>query len=299
MISIIIPSYNSEDTIYRCLKALFNQSYTGDYEVILADSSQDHTRQIVREKFPGVRLIQFKAKTDPGTARNAAILQSKGDPILFIDSDCIAEPDWIERMLARHQNSAYAAVGGSILNGNDSGNVVARAGYLAEFREFLPGGTIRPVTHIPTCNISYKRFVFKEIGEFDASYYPQEDLVFNYRLCAAGHSILFDPDIKIRHIHRTLLSDFLRHQFKIGKITARVLRHYPLSGHRIVNNRLLLLLGILLVPFIKWVRTVNTFMKRDPYILIRQPLAWIVFAIGLVPWTAGFLKQGLTGENHR
>ena len=82
MISVVIPSYNSRHTIESCLNSLLNQSYKGEYEIILADSSVDNTLGIVRERFPQVKLIHFEQKTDPGTARNHGVQQSRGELIL-------------------------------------------------------------------------------------------------------------------------------------------------------------------------------------------------------------------------
>ena len=111
LISVIIPSYNSENTIGKCLSSLYNQTYKGNYEVVLADSSQDKTPDIVRDNFPQVQLIHFETKTDPGTARNEAIKKSEGKYILCIDSDCVAASDWIEKMVTYHIKYDYKAIG--------------------------------------------------------------------------------------------------------------------------------------------------------------------------------------------
>jgi len=296
MVSVIIPSYNSEKTIARCLTALQNQTYKGDYEIILVDSSADRTPQIVRENFPDVRFFHFDQKTDPGTARNHGLKNSGGDPVLFIDSDCLAEKDWIERMVQTHQKEAHMAVGGAVLNGNDPKNQVAWAGYMAEFREFLPEYPKRTVAHIPTCNISYKRKIFEQIAPFHPKYYPQEDLEFNYRLRQSGHAILFNPQIKIRHNHRTDLKSFYGHQQRVGQITARMLKILPLQGSVLARNRLLALLSVPLLPLVKFARTVFIFMKKQPRTLLRNPLAILIFFTGLVPWMAGFVQGAWAGN---
>jgi glycosyltransferase involved in cell wall biosynthesis len=72
-VSVVIPSFNSEQTIEKCINALYNQSYEGEYEVLLADSSNDNTRRIILKKYPQVELITFDKQTDPGTARNIAV----------------------------------------------------------------------------------------------------------------------------------------------------------------------------------------------------------------------------------
>ena len=203
MVSVIIPSFNSEDTIEKNLLALHNQTYESDYETILVDSSSDSTPDIVRNGFPSVILLHLNEKTDPGTARNLGVEKSSGDLLLFIDSDCVAEPDWIESIVRLHELNDHAAIGGSVSNGNDPRSLVAWAGYFAEFREFIPERPMREVAHIPTCNISYKASIFKSMAGFNPDYYPQEDLEFNNRLLRTGHKILFCPDAKVHHHHRS------------------------------------------------------------------------------------------------
>ncbi len=297
MISIVIPSYNSESTIEKCLDALFNQTFTGEYEIIIADSSKDRTRQIVAEKFSQVKILVFGTKTDPGTARNAAIKESRGELLLLIDSDCVAAPDWMERMVLQHQQSDYAAIGGSINNGNDPDNSIAWAGYMAEFREFLPGTKAGVVPHIPTCNISYKRKVFDELGGFNPEYYPQEDLEFNYRLTQKGYKIFFDPDIQIWHTHRDNLAGFVEHQKRIGAITATVLRHLPLEGYKIARSRILsVLLSPFILPIVKWIRTLLIFIKIKPKLVFNHPKAVFILGYGLMYWGRGFVAGNF---NHR
>ncbi len=288
MISVIIPSYNSENTIISVLNALKNQTYQDAYEIILVDSSDDNTPRLVKEEFPDVRFHHFDVKTDPGTARNLGIKMSSGDPILFIDSDCTAQPNWIENMVAAHQEYDYEAIGGAVENGNNAGNNTAWAGYIAEFREFLPGHAARFIDHIPTCNISYKRQVFKKEA-FNPHYYPQEDLEFNYRLRKKGGRIYFDPSIRIYHRHRETLKDFFTHQKKIGQITSRMLKIIPLQGAGIARNKLLTLLSAPFLPAIKWFKTLLVFIKTNPKLVCTHPLGFLIFALGLFPWISGFI----------
>lgn len=299
MISVIIPSYNSEKTISQCLDSLQNQTFSGDYEIILVDSSVDGTPQIVRAQFPEIKYIHLQQKTDPGTARNIGFKQSRGDLILFIDSDCRAAPDWIERHDQRHRDENIAACGGSVINGNDPRSNVAWAGYLAEFREFIPEQPAREVKHIPTCNISYKRDIFERLDGFNPRYYPQEDLEFNYRLCKSGATIYFDPSVKIYHRHRTEISSFFIHQKRVGTITSKMLKILPLEGAVIARNKMLALLMLPILPSVKWLRTMLLFWRLQRKTIVKHPLSAVIFAVGLVPWAAGFISGVFTSIHIR
>lgn len=93
MISIIIPVYNSERFLHRCLESIVNQS-SGDFEVILVDDgSKDKSGSICDEY--SLRDSRFKvfhnSNGGPSVARNFGLEHSHGNYLLFIDSD-----DWLE-----------------------------------------------------------------------------------------------------------------------------------------------------------------------------------------------------------
>lgn len=297
MLSVIIPSYNSEHTIEKCIDSILNQSFSGDYEIILVDSSSDRTPLIVSANYPGVSLTHLNKKTDPGTARNIGIGKASGKVIAFIDSDCAAAKDWLERICDAH-TSGYNVIGGSVHNGNDANNLVAWAGYISEFREFIPEQSKREVTHIPTCNISYKANVFETYGLFQGEYYPQEDLVYNHKLSLHGEKILFDPSIQVYHTHRTKLEDYLGHQKKIGKITSHVLRLIDLEGSYIARRPILAALVLPLLPIVKFIRTISVFTKLRPSLILKRPRVLSVFATGLIYWVIGF-SQGIYLKNSK
>jgi glycosyltransferase involved in cell wall biosynthesis len=288
MISIIIPSYNSERTIDHCLSSLINQSYQREKEIILVDSSVDRTPDIVCNKFPKVKFLHFDIKTDPGTARNKGVEISRGDLILFIDSDCTAGEDWIKKMVDNHEKfPKVSAIGGSVENSNLSGDPVGMAGYMAEFREFIPQGDAGFVGHVPTLNISYKRWVFDKFGFFDPDYYPQEDLLFNYHLTRGGGKIYFDPEIRVKHLHRSTFKSFLHHQKRIGAITAIVLKELDLTGATIIRRRGLFSVFGPLLPLVKFSKTMSVFLRKDHSLISRNPLSVVLFKIGLWYWFIG------------
>lgn len=285
--SVVIPAYNAAATIRQTLTALGAQDCTDAYEVIVVDSSNDGTDRIVQEQFPWVRLLHRSQQTDPGTARNVGIARAQGEVIACLDADCIPSPDWLTRMLAAQQ-AGHLVVGGAVENGNPE-SLVAWAGYMGEFREFLPVGSPRMVTHIPTCNISYHRSIFERYGGFPTRFYPQEDLLYHWRLAHYGVGIWFDPSIRIRHVHRNAWGDYLAHQRRIGCITARVLRLTGEEGAFIARSPALALAVSPLLPLFKWGRTLGVFWSREPAVVRRRPLAPFLLLVGLYAWVTGFV----------
>lgn len=208
VVSIIIAAYNSKGTIRQCLESLYSQELGGDsYEIIVVDSSEDETPQIIRECFPDIKLVQLQSRAYPGTARNIAIEQARGGIIAFIDSDCLAAKGWLAGIIKAHR-SDYMAIGGSILNGWEE-NRISWTEYFLSASEYFPSAPRRSVRTIPTCNISYKREVFEKYGLFSETLAAFEDVLFNERLVENGQPILFEPGICVHHLYRQSLSQLI------------------------------------------------------------------------------------------
>lgn len=92
MVSIIVPAYNAQDTVGRCIESILTQTYQ-DFELILVDDgSSDDTPKILDEyaqKNTRIRVIH-KANSGVSDARNHGLAQARGEYIQFLDAD-----DWI------------------------------------------------------------------------------------------------------------------------------------------------------------------------------------------------------------
>lgn len=96
--SIIIPVYNVEKYIKRCLDSVFNQTFK-DYEVIVVnDGTEDKSMELIKD-YP-VKIINQKNK-GLSAARNAGVKKATGEYLIFIDSD-----DWIEEELLKELNES-------------------------------------------------------------------------------------------------------------------------------------------------------------------------------------------------
>jgi glycosyltransferase involved in cell wall biosynthesis len=291
--SVIVPSYRSAATIGACLAALLNQDFSQPYEIIVVDSSPDETPDLVRRRFPQVRLIHLAQQTDPAHARNIGAQHARGSVLAFIDSDCTAASDWLARLYAALMEG-YEAVGGATANGNGE-TLVSWAGYMCEFREYLPGRTPRDVQNLSLNNAAYRRDLFEQAGGFPVGYFPQEDQVFHYPLARAGTRIRLDPQIVVAHIHRTDRGAFLHHQRSIGRANAQVLRQLDLPGAGVARRRWLVPVALPALVLLRFIRTLKANWNIERKLVLRQPeLAWLIW-LGMCWWGLGFL-EGAAGE---
>ena len=92
LLSIIIPAYNVEAFLPKCLDSILAQDFT-DYEVLCVDDgSSDNTPMLLQQYAERWTNLHVIAQPNQGmsTARNMGLKESKGDYVLFVDSD-----DWL------------------------------------------------------------------------------------------------------------------------------------------------------------------------------------------------------------
>ncbi len=91
MISVIVPCYNVEKYIERCIESILTSTYKDIELIIVDDCSTDGTLSVVRKKHDKrIRIIAKTQNEGVSKARNDAIKQARGEFLMFVDSD-----DWI------------------------------------------------------------------------------------------------------------------------------------------------------------------------------------------------------------
>ena len=118
-ISVIVATYNWPAALELCLQSLKNQSFR-DFEILIADDgSKEETRELIQkciEEFP-VKISHLWHE-DMGCRKtiigNQAIQASTGKYLVFLDGDCIVQPDFLERHLSLAQKG-YLVTGSRIL----------------------------------------------------------------------------------------------------------------------------------------------------------------------------------------
>lgn len=106
-ISIIVPIYNEEENLRKCIESLINQTYKELEIILINDGSTDKSKEII-ESFKDKRIIAIdKKNTGISDTRNKGIDKSTGDYIMFVDSDDYLELNCIERLIetAEKENS--------------------------------------------------------------------------------------------------------------------------------------------------------------------------------------------------
>jgi GT2 family glycosyltransferase len=256
------------------------------FDVTVIDSSIDRTAEIVMQEYPAVRLIQRTTRTLAGAARNIGVKASRGRFCMMIDSDCIAEPDMVDRVMRRFEEGDYAGVGGAICNGTP-GSWSGLLCYLMEFKESMPCTPRRTVRTLATANLTYRRDVFERLGGFDDTLWLTEDILFNYKLTLAGHSILFDPEIRVTHLNRTGWRNVLSYQYGMGRMSAAARLRGEMPGRILLRYPAL----IFLTPFVRLARAAKWIFDHDPKQLLRFTVISPAYLLGSAIWSFGFFNE--------
>jgi N-acetylglucosaminyl-diphospho-decaprenol L-rhamnosyltransferase len=113
-LSIIIVTYNSRSDVGRCLESLTRAgALKTDHEIIAVDNaSPDGTAPLIRERWPGVKVIDAGGNLGFAAANNAGIRQSFGELVLLLNPDTIVPPGAIDRLVAVLDSREDAAVVG-------------------------------------------------------------------------------------------------------------------------------------------------------------------------------------------
>ncbi len=88
-VSVIVPFYNAEPYLKRCIDILLKQDFNNPFEIIMVDdASTDNSQNIVRtEDSPLIKLHSLPSNTGPSAARNAGLKIAKGEYVFFLDAD--------------------------------------------------------------------------------------------------------------------------------------------------------------------------------------------------------------------
>lgn len=112
-ISVLIPVYNVESYIYKCLSSIFNNTYISHSEVIIVndcstDSSMEIAKKIIQEhQNIRVKIINHNINRGLASARNTGLEAANGKYIICVDSDDWVEPDYLETLyLAAEEKNA-------------------------------------------------------------------------------------------------------------------------------------------------------------------------------------------------
>lgn len=241
-ISVIVPVFNAQETLEKCLSALA-ASATKWTEIIIVDNGSSDNSFAISEKFRrshnNLKVVLLLEKAQgPSAARNAGAKIAKGEWLVFTDADCIVSPSWISDYLVHFSRAAVGAVAGCIQPYPPS-NAVQKAISLftlpSNTKETLHTGSNLREGFYPTANLAVRKDTFHAVGGFNENLRYGEDHELCHKIYLAGYRIKAIETAVVEHIHRSTLKGLLKQAFGFGSSHPFELRYFS-SGRTILAS---------------------------------------------------------------
>lgn len=231
-VSVIIPVLNEERFLYQAVRAILNQEYESDFEVILAlGPSKDKTNEVARDlaKDSRVKLINNPSgKT--ASALNEAIKNSKFDIIVRLDGHAIVDKNYLDNAVSTLMETNADNVGGlmqaeGISNFEKSVAAAMTSKFGVGNAPFHVGGTPGEVDTVYLG--TFRKSALARVGYFDESFVRAQDWELNYRIRKTGGKIWFNPKLVVSYRPRPNLKALSRQYFEYGQWRKQVTKKYP------------------------------------------------------------------------
>lgn len=231
--SVVVPVYNEEENIERCLSSIVNANCQTDrLEVLVVDGmSDDATREIVREyerTTPQVRLLDNPDRTTP-RAMNVGFTESINDVIILLSGH-----SWIARDFFSQIDEVFderapdADVVGGVMVPEPTGYF--ESAVTGALTSALGSSSTRFQStegYVETVNFgAYRREVINDVGQMDETLPRAQDYEYNRRVREHGYSIYQYPEIQVMYRPRSSPKKLAKQYFGNGYWKAHVFQQY-------------------------------------------------------------------------
>jgi N-acetylglucosaminyl-diphospho-decaprenol L-rhamnosyltransferase len=220
-VSIIVVSYNARDHLERSLASVAD----GPSEVIVVDNaSTDGSPELVRERFPSVRLLELPENRGFGAGNNEGMRIASGRYFLLLNSDAWPVGDAVSRLLAFMDANPGVGVAGPRLVGTDGRLQKSVRGFPTVWRiateyfflrKLAPGSRAlnafygagfdyserREADFLMGAVLMLRRASVEQVGDFDTDFFMfSEETDLCYRMKEAGWTVEFSPEAEFVHV---------------------------------------------------------------------------------------------------
>ncbi len=224
-LSVIIVNYNVKEFLLNSLDSITKAAKNISIEVIVVDNnSDDGSIEALKEKYPGVVLIENKTNVGFGRANNQALQIAKGNYFLLLNPDTIVREDTFEKMIKFFKtNSEIGVAGCKVLNPDGSLQLACRRGFPGPWTSFtkvmglsslfpksrffarynltyLDENETYEVDAVSGAFLMLKKEAYNKIGGFDPQFFMYgEDLDLCFRVQKAGFKVYYFHETEIIH----------------------------------------------------------------------------------------------------
>ncbi len=224
MISIIVPAYNSENTIVPLIESVLKSDYLSYELIIVDDCSTDNTVKKIKPYLRNnrIRLIKLKKNSGPAKARNVGAKIAKYNILFYIDSDVEIFPNTLKIIQRSYKEKPEmsAMIGICHINPINKG-LFPKYRALLEYSWFLNQHNKKNTFFTPRVG-TIKKNVLLELGGFDEKYKGAdvEDYEFGYRL-TNKYDIYINTKVQVKHFFPTYLQN-AKNYYKRGVLWTKL-----------------------------------------------------------------------------
>ncbi|MBM3130257.1 MAG: glycosyltransferase [Chloroflexi bacterium] len=223
-VTVIVPAFNSADTLPACLNSLQRQTRVPDEIIVVDDDSLDQTAQVAERL--GVRVLR-QSHAGPAAARNLGARVARGDIVMFTDSDCEPRADWVEQMLKPFADPRVMGAKGTYITRQSE--LLARlvqVEFEDKYARMRRQGTI---DFVDTYAAAYRRDIFVRLEGFNEIFPTAsvEDIELSFRLSERKARLVFAPQAQVLHTHPVSLKRYLARKARYGYWRALVYLWHP------------------------------------------------------------------------
>lgn len=204
-VSIVIPVFNEERYLGDCLQSLMALDYPKEQlEIILVDNGSTDNTLGIAKTYPIKIFIKEKVKV--GAVRNFGVTHAQGELIVFLDSDCVVEPQWLAEGVQKISTHPQLVLGGQYLM-RDNPSWLEKYWVLNNSRT-----QVYQTTLVGGC-IFIRKSTFDQMNGFDESLNSGEDSDLTTRLRKVGFTVTIDPSLSVVHLgYPSTVSSFVKRQ---------------------------------------------------------------------------------------
>lgn len=217
LVSVVIPTRNSQEYLEKCLKSIVNQTYKSIEIVVVDNNSADSTKKIARKYTSKV----FNNGPERSAQLNYGVTKAEGKYVYRVDSDFVVRRRAVEEAVKKCEDEGYDAI---YIHNTSTPEV----SFWAKVRKLE-----RDCYREDKLNVAarfVKKEVFREVGGFDENLVAGEDYDFHNRLRKKGYKI---GTINAQEIHLgepKSLAEIIRKHYYYGKTIGEFIKRNKSRG---------------------------------------------------------------------
>ena len=206
-VSIIIVNHNGKVYLDKCLDSIKKTTLYTSLEVLVVDNnSADSSVDLVKEKYPEVKIMELKENVGFAAANNLAAKDAKGDLFVFLNNDTIVTKTWLSELVKSvTENDRKVAIAQSLLLFGHDGEIDSSGDFIDKFgrpysSKLRSAPDRREILSARAASMIIRKEVFWKLGGFEEEFFASfEDVHLGWKAWIAGYKVILASNSIVYH----------------------------------------------------------------------------------------------------